>query len=366
MRIARAVLFFVQFGLVGLGIALLILIFEGTAQTPIRLRAGSDSYAVAVQRAAPTVVSIHTATTVSGTPNPLFQDPVFRKFFRTPGPPPTSALETSLGSGVIVNSDGYILTNFHVVNGAERIQAVLYDGRVAEAKIVGVDPATDIAVLQIDHTGLPSIAFADSNDAKVGDIVLAIGNPLGVGQTVTQGIISATGRNRVGINTFENFIQTDAAINPGNSGGALIDVDGQLIGINSAILGYPGIGFAIPTSIAVDIMQQLISTGTVERGWIGIEARDLSAILRSELKVKVDSGIVVLAVMATGPAAMAGLRPGDVITHIAGQAVRDSQQAIDTISRLRPGTSVSITGSRRGAKHTFDTMVAKRPASINR
>ncbi len=364
MRIARVALFFIQFSFVGLGIALLILVFEGTVSTSVRSRADRDSCAVAVQRAAPTVVSIHTVTTVAETANPLFKDPVFREFCRIPATPPASDLETSLGSGVIVDSDGYILTNFHVVNDADRIQAVLYDGRVAEAKIVGGDPATDIAVLKIKYTGLPSIVIGDSNDAKVGDIVLAIGNPLGVGQTVTQGIISATGRNRVGINTFENFIQTDAAINPGNSGGALIDIDGRLIGINSAILGYPGIGFAIPTSIAVDIMQQLITTGTVERGWIGIEARNLSTILRSELNAKSDFGIVVLAVMATGPAAMAGLRPGDIVTHIAGQAIRDSQQAIETISGLRPGTSVSIVASRRGEKRTFDTMVAKRPARI--
>jgi S1-C subfamily serine protease len=247
----------------------------------------------------------------------------------------------------LVDSDGYILTNFHVVRDADRIQVVLNDGRVADAKVIGSDPGTDIAVLRIKYSGLPSIAIADSNAARVGDIVLAIGNPLGVGQTVTQGIVSATGRNRVGINTFENFIQTDAAIKLGNSGGALINTNGELIGVNSAILGVPGIGFAIPTSIAVDIMRQLIATGTVEQGWIGIEARDLSPTLRQELNASGDFGIVVLAVMAQGPAVMASLRPEDIITHIAGQAIADSQQAIEKISALRPTTSVQIRVARR-------------------
>ena len=317
-RIARTALFFVQFSLVGLGVALLFLLFVDGRIGKTLPKQRQISYLTAVQRAAPAVVSIHTATAVQRTQSPLLQDPVFQRFFRIPTAPPTSDLETSLGSGVLVDSDGYILTNFHVVRDADRIQVVLNDGRVADAKVIGSDPGTDIAVLRIKYSGLPSIAIADSNAARVGDIVLAIGNPLGVGQTVTQGIVSATGRNRVGINTFENFIQTDPAINPGNSGGALINTNGEHIGFNSAILGGPGIGFAIPTSIAVDIMRQLIATGTVERGWIGIEARDLSPALRQELNASGDFGIVVLAVMAKGPAAMAGLRPEDIITHIAG------------------------------------------------
>jgi serine protease DegS len=318
IRIARTALFFVQFSLVGLGVALLFLLFVDGRIGKTLPKQRQISYLTAVQRAAPAVVSIHTATAVQRAPSPLLQDPVFQRFFRIPTAPPTSDLETSLGSGVLVDSDGYILTNFHVVRDADRIQVVLNDGRVADAKVIGSDPGTDIAVLRIKYSGLPSIAIADSNAARVGDIVLAIGNPLGVGQTVTQGIVSATGRNRVGINTFENFIQTDPAINPGNSGGALINTNGEHIGFNSAILGVPGIGFAIPTSIAVDIMRQLIATGTVERGWIGIEARDLSPTLRQELNASGDFGIVVLAVMAKGPAAMAGLRPEDIITHIAG------------------------------------------------
>lgn len=365
MQIVRAALFFAQFSLVGLGIALLYLLYARDPSVSLLSAGRSNSYAAAVQRAAPTVVSIHTATAVHSARNPLLDDPVFRKFFRIPSTPPVSNLETSLGSGVIVDPSGYILTNFHVVRDADRIQAVLYDGRIAEAKIVGSDPGTDIAVLRIEYSDLPTIAIGDSKEAKVGDIVLTIGNPLGIGQTVTQGIVSGTGRNRVGINTFENFIQTDAAINPGNSGGALINTNGELIGINSAILGVPGIGFAIPTSIAVDIMRQLISTGTVERGWIGIEARDLSPNLRTELNATSEFGIVVLAVMDAGPAAMAGLRPGDIITHIAGSAVRDSQEAIETISALRPKASVLIHASRLGEKLEFDTVVAKRPDHIS-
>jgi len=314
IRIARTALFFVQFSLVGLGVALLFLLFVDGRIGKTLPKQRQISYLTAVQRAAPAVVSIHTATAVQRAPSPLLQDPVFQRFFRIPTAPPTSDLETSLGSGVLVDSDGYILTNFHVVRDADRIQVVLNDGRVADAKVIVSDPGTDIAVLRIKYSGLPSIAIADSNAARVGDIVLAIGNPLEVGQ----GIVSATGRNRVGINTFENFIQTDPAINPGNSGGALINTNGEHIGFNSAILGVAGIGFAIPTSIAVDIMRQLIATGTVERGWIGIEARDLSPTLRQELNASGDFGIVVLAVMANDPAAMAGLRPEDIITHIAG------------------------------------------------
>jgi len=362
-RITKLILFFAQFSLIGLGMALLVLVFERPgilAGGPVR------SYATAVQRAAPTVVSIHTRSAVGAVPNPLLDDPLFQKFFRIPTVPHKPDLETSLGSGVIVDPDGYILTNFHVIRDADRIQVMLYDGRVADAVIVGSDPGTDITVLRINYSNLPSIAIGDSNQAKVGDVVLAIGNPLGVGQTVTQGIVSATGRNRVGINTFENFIQTDAAINPGNSGGALINVHGELIGINSAILGYQGIGFAIPTSIAVDIMSQLIRTGTVERGWIGVEARDLSKSLRSELKAETDFGIVVLAVMDGGPADMAGVRPGDIVTHIGGQVVRDSAEAISAISRLKPGTMVRIRGTRRGEIIEFDSMVSKRPAGAVR
>ena len=245
------------------------------------------------------------------------------------------------------------------------MQTVLSDGRIAEAKVVGSDPETDIAVLRIEYANLPSIAIGDSNAAMVGDIVLAIGNPLGVGQTVTQGIVSATGRNRVGINTFENFIQTDAAINPGNAGGALINASGELIGINSAILGVPGIGFAIPTSIAIDVMRQLVNTGTVERGWIGIDARNLTPTLRRELKAESEFGIVVLAVIAGSPAAMAGLLPGDVITHIAGHSVRDSQQAIEAISALQPGSMVMIRASRLGAALDLESVIAKRPLHIS-
>jgi serine protease DegS len=364
-RVAATILFIVQFALVGLGIALLVLLFGDNDAIGLATPARSASYAAAVARAAPTVVSIHTATAVTSAPNPLLDDPLFQKFFRIPGAPRGPDLETSLGSGVIVHANGYILTNYHVVRDADRIQVAMVDGHIADAVVVGTDPGTDIAVLHIDHDGLQNIAIGDSNQVRVGDIVLAIGNPLGVGQTVTQGIVSATGRDRVGINTFENFIQTDAAINPGNSGGALINAQGELIGINSAILGYQGISFAIPTSIAVDIMQQLIEAGTVERGWIGVEGRDLSARLRAELDAKSPFGIVVLAVLAGGPADMAGIRPGDIITHIAGHAVGDSQEAIRQISSLKPGTMVRIRGTRRGRDIDLHTSVAKRPSRVS-
>lgn len=364
-RPLKIILFVLQFSLMGLGIALLVVLFDNRSGSSLWTPARPGSFAAAVQQAAPAVVSIHTATAVRPAPNPLLDDPLFQRFFRLPSVPRGPDLETSLGSGVIVDPSGYILTNFHVVRDADRIQAVLLDGRSADAVIVGTDAATDIAVLRIDYRGLPSIAIGDSNQVKVGDVVLAIGNPLGVGQTVTQGIVSATGRNRVGINTFENFIQTDAAINPGNSGGALIDVRGQLIGINSAILGYQGIGFSIPTSIAIDIMRQLIEAGTVERGWIGVEARDLSASLRAQLDAPTESGIVVLAVMAGGPADMAGIQPGDIVTHIGERAVGDSQDAIGAIADLTPGMMVRIRAIRRGEDIEFDASVAKRPSGAS-
>lgn len=359
-EISEKIWFVTRSTLIGLGLALIVLLLRregGMFQTET-----PTSFANAVARAAPAVVSIHTAQTVASRDNPLLDDPLFQKFFRIPPMPGKVKIETSLGSGVIVDSSGYILTNYHVIRDAERIQVVLYDGALVDATVVGNDPESDLSVLKIAHKNLPQVVLGDSNSARIGDVVLAIGNPLGVGQTVTQGIVSATGRNRVGINTFENFIQTDAAINPGNSGGALINVAGELVGINAAILGYQGIGFAIPTSIAVDVMRQLIEVGSVARGWIGVDARDLSQLLRAELKATSNAGIAVLAVMPGGPAAAAGIRPGDVITHIGAREIHDSEAAINAIASHQPGTQVQIRGTRFSAPVDFEVRVAKRPS----
>ena len=365
-RTAAIALFVLRSCLMGLGAALLFIMLSDRAGILLDDAATSrQTFAGAVARAAPMVVSVHTASASERATHPLLNDPLFQQFFQLPAPARPET-ETSLGSGVIVGENGMILTNYHVVAAADRIQVMLHDGRVAEARLIGSDPDSDIAVLQIESRELAGITIADSNHVRVGDVVLAIGNPLGVGQTVTQGIISATGRNRVGINTFENFIQTDAAINPGNSGGALVNANGELIGINAAILGYPGIGFAIPTSIAIDVMQQLIRHGRVERGWIGVDARDLSASLRRELKAADGNGIAVLALMPDGPAAIAGFRPGDVITRIGEQDIRDSQTAFEVIASMRPGSVVRIEGLRLGAPIAYKTAVAARPVYRSR
>lgn len=360
-RFSKTALFILRYSLMGLGIALLFMVATGRAGGLLGDRAPDRrSFASAVERAAPTVVSVHTAAARERAANPLLDDPLFQRFFQLPQRS-ESETETSLGSGVIVGNEGMILTNYHVVAAADRIQVVLHDGRVIDARVIGSDPDTDIAVLQIAARDTPGITIADSNRVRIGDVVLAIGNPLGVGQTVTQGIISATGRNRVGINTFENFIQTDAAINPGNSGGALVNASGELIGINAAILGYPGIGFAIPTSIAIDVMHQLIRHGRVQRGWIGVDARDLSPSLRRELRAEASDGIAVLAVLGGGPAATAGFLPGDVITRIGDHTIRDAQTAFEVIAGMRPGTVVRIEGLRGGAPIGFETAIAARP-----
>lgn len=360
-RITAIALFILRSSLMGLGVALLFILATGRSGSLLDdVSVNRRTFADAVERAAPTVVSVHTASAHERAVNPLLDDPLFQRFFQLPAQAKPET-ETSLGSGVIVGNEGMILTNYHVVAAAERIQVVLHDGRATEARLIGSDPDTDIAVLQIDARETPGITIADSNRVRIGDVVLAIGNPLGVGQTVTQGIISATGRNRVGINTFENFIQTDAAINPGNSGGALVNANGELIGINAAILGYPGIGFAIPTSIAIDVMHQLVRHGRVQRGWIGVDARDLSPSLRQELKAQASDGIAVLAVLADGPAAVAGFLPGDIITRIGEHEIVDAQTAFEVIAGMQPGTVVRIEGQRMGVPIRYETAVAARP-----
>ena len=325
---------------------------------------GQVSYSSAVDIAAPAVANIYSTKVITERANPLFNDPFFRYFFGD-RLAPRQRLESSLGSGVIVSKNGYVLTNYHVIEGADEIQVALRDGRSAEAEIAGTDPESDLAVLKIQLEKLPTITFASSDDLKVGDVVLAIGNPFGVGQTVTMGIVSATGRDRLGINVFENFIQTDAAINPGNSGGALVNPYGHLVGINTAIFsrsgGYQGIGFAIPVSSAIDVMQQIIETGHVTRGWLGIEVQDITPQLAESFGLKDTQGVIVAGILRNGPAANAGLQPGDVIKEINGKPMRDSRDVMNVIAKAAPEEKVFITILRQGKKDEIQASVGKRP-----
>ncbi len=326
---------------------------------------GPVSYARAVELAAPSVVNIFTAKVVTQRPHPLFNDPAFRRFFGDNLPAPGKRQENSLGSGVIISTQGYILTNNHVVEGADEIKVGLHDGRSVEATIVGTDPETDLAVLKIGGDNLPSITISQSDAPRVGDVALAIGNPFGVGQTVTMGIVSATGRSELGINTFENFIQTDAAINPGNSGGALINAYGQLIGINTAIFsrsgGSEGIGFAIPVSIAKNVMQQIVEHGHTVRGWLGIEAQDLTPELAESFGAKNVSGVVVAGVLPNSPASKGGLKSGDIITQVDDQNVTTAKDLVNAIAKITPGAETRLRGLRSGKEITFTARVGERP-----
>jgi len=320
---------------------------------------GPSSYAAAVDKASSAVVNINTAKVVTVRPHPFFDDPVFRQFFGGADDliTPRKRVETSLGSGVIMSEQGFILTNHHVIQGADAIQISLQDGRMAQAKLVGSDPDTDVAVLKIDLKKLPVITLGHSDNLRVGDVVLAIGNPFGVGQTVTMGIVSATGRNKLGINTFENFIQTDAAINPGNSGGALVDAEGNLVGINTAMFsrsgGYQGIGFAIPTSLAEDVMKEILQHGRPVRGWLGVEAQAITPQIARALDLDDTRGVVVVGVVRGGPAHRAGLQPGDVIVAIDGEKIAEARQALLAISNHKPGSRVKLEVLRNGKSLTL-------------
>ncbi len=293
--------------------------------------------------------------------NPRRGDQWFRYFFGDQDGQPQSGV----GSGVIVSPEGYVLTNNHVVDRMDDIEVMLTDGRKARAKVIGTDPDTDLAVLKIDLDRLPAITFGNSDTLLVGDAVLAIGNPFGVGQTVTAGIVSALGRNQLGINTFENFIQTDAAINPGNSGGALVDVDGNLVGINSAIYsrsgGNMGIGFAIPVSTARQVMDSLIKDGQVTRGWIGVEPRDLTPEIAETFNLPLKEGVLITGVLHNGPAAVGGIRPGDVVVQVADTKVANTAQLLNAVALLRPGQSAKLRVQRGGEALNVDVVVAKRP-----
>jgi serine protease DegS/serine protease DegQ len=331
------------------------------------LNPATTSYAQAAHQALPSVVHIYTRQVARVPQHPLMNDPVFQHFFGTPE-------RSGLGSGVIVGAEGYVLTNNHVIENADEIEVALTDGRKFDAKVLGHDPETDLAVLKLEaDSTLPTIAFAPADSLAVGDVVLAIGNPFGVGQTVTMGIASALERNHLGINTFENFIQTDAAINPGNSGGALVDVSGHLVGINTAIFtrsgASSGVGFAIPVSIARKVLEQIVTHGEVVRGWIGVEMRDASIDLVNQAATPFGApgsgGALINAVFPGGPAARSGIRPGDVLIAVDGQTISNTRTMLDLIAALPPGRDASLRIQRGSAEIELTITVGRRPPNLS-
>ena len=322
----------------------------------------SNSFAAAVRRAAPAVVSITASKSTLRKPSANWQ----RDFFGGD----RNQAQTGLGSGVLVSADGYLLTNQHVVDGADDIEVTLSDGRSASAKVVGTDVDSDLALLKIALDNLPVIPFGNISQLSVGDPVLAIGNPFNVGETVTSGIVSALDRNQLGLSTIENFIQTDAAINPGNSGGALVDGEGRLVGINTAIFsrsgGSMGIGFAIPVDIAREVMDALIRDGQMTRGWIGVQPRDLTPEFADSFQLPVREGVLVTGVLREGPAAQAGLKPGDVVTAIGGVKISNTAQLLRAVSALKPPALAVLAVQRGSDAMTLSVPVAKRPAARTR
>ncbi len=331
--------------------------------TPANQR-GPFSYADAVEHAASSVVNIYTRTVIPNNNPPLYNDPNIQKHYNKNSN--KERIQSSLGSGVILSKEGYIATNNHVISGADSIVVALKDGREATAKVVGNDPDTDLAVLKIDLPDLPSITISSSAKLRVGDVALAIGNPFGVGQTVTMGIISATGRNQLGLNTYEDFIQTDAAINPGNSGGALINAEGNLIGINTAIFsrsgGSQGIGFAIPSDQAKQVMQDLIEHGRVVRGWVGVEAQEITPQLAESFGLKDTKGLIIAGIFRDGPAHKGGLLPGDILLEIGGKKIINSYNSMYSVARMPPGTVLPLKVWRNGEVLELEITVAERPA----
>ncbi|HEU5398653.1 MAG TPA: trypsin-like peptidase domain-containing protein [Gammaproteobacteria bacterium] len=367
--LAKMVFFLFQAAVLGLAAAFVVVWFKpGLLASHSLGNPGTASFASAVAASSPSVVNVHSAHHVRQALGKPASAP-------TQGLPegqyglPAARLENSLGSGVIVTDDGYILTNYHVIKDAEAVQVGLQDGHSAPARVVGVDPDTDLALLKVDMTGLKPIELGRSDDIKVGDVVLAIGDPYGVGQTVTQGIVSALGRSQLGLSTFENFIQTDAAINPGNSGGALVNVRGQLVGVSTAYFsssgGSNGIGFAIPVNLARGVMQQLIAYGRVLRGWMGVEPQDITPELAQAFQLKDTKGFLVTSVSPASPAAKAGLMPGDVIKSIDGARVENSRDALNRIAAKPPGTTVTVDGIHNGKNFRVRITVAERPVSAS-
>lgn len=336
---------------------------------PLSRQQGPVSYSEAVEKAAPAVVNVYSSRVVAREEHPLMSDPFFRQFFGD-DLPTQQRLLSSLGSGVIVSEDGYVLTNHHVIDGADEIQVALRDGRETLAEVIGTDPESDLAVLRIGLDNLPVIEISDTNDVAVGDIAMAIGNPFGVGQTVTMGIISATGRSHLGLSAYEDFIQTDAAINPGNSGGALVNAEGALVGINTAIFsrtgGSQGVGFAIPMRLASTILDDLVTQGRVIRGWLGVEAQEMTQDLAASFGLQAPRGVVISGVVPEGPAAVAGLRPGDVLLEVDGRPILDARAAMSDIAAIQPGATLPLTLVRSGETFTVDLEVGERPLPAGR
>ncbi|NMG43523.1 Do family serine endopeptidase [Aromatoleum toluvorans] len=349
--------------------AAVVSIFEAPGGDPATAAPGPNSYADAAKRSMPAVVHIYTAKDVARQRHPLLDDPIFRHFFGDRQEKAPSQRASGLGSGVIASPDGFILTNNHVIEGADEIEVALNDGRKFPARLVGRDPETDLAVLRLQGNGkLPAITFAQQEVLQVGDVVLAIGNPFGVGQTVTMGIVSALGRSQLGINTFENYIQTDAAINPGNSGGALVDSQGNLVGINTAIYsrsgGSLGIGFAIPVSIARNVLEQIVSTGQVTRGWIGVEIQEITPELAESFGFTGTEGALIAGVLRDSPAERAGIRPGDILVGVAGKPVHDPKGMLEMVAGLMPGHSANFRVRRANAEVDLQVEIGRRPAPV--
>ena len=389
MNIRDTVSFFLQAATVGIVAAFLILLFKpdwfDAGRSVIEVTQAPDhsvpastappstrpaSYADAVEPAARAVVNVYTSKVITRERHPLLDDPLFRHFFGDQLSTPRKRTQTSLGSGVVVSAQGYVLTNNHVIEGADEIRVLLQDGRSSPASVVGVDKDTDLAVLRIKLDNLPAISIGSTSGLRVGDIALAIGNPFGVGQTVTLGIISATGRNQLGINRYEDFIQTDAAINPGNPGGALVNAWGELIGINTAIYsrsgGSQGIGFAIPADMVSNVMKQIIEQGHVDRGWLGIEAQDLTPALASSFGLKDTRGLLIAGVLRDGPADKAGILPGDVIERINGKEALNARAAMSDIAQFGPDVELKIEGVRGGRAFHTTAVTDRRPESRER
>jgi len=383
MRISKNITFVFQFITVGLALAFIIMyLYPSLSSSPNKVvqltenteehrntapDGGVVSYSTSVKKAAPAVVNIYATKIVTERHHSFFDDPVFRHFFGDENGTTRQHREPSLGSGVLVSAQGYVLTNNHVIEDAGEIAIALFDGRTTTATVVGADPEADLAVLKIDLKDLPSIVIGRSDNLQVGDVVLAIGNPFGVGQTVTSGIVSGLGRNSLGINTFENFIQTDAAINPGNSGGALVNAYGELIGINTAIFsqsgGSQGIGFAIPINLAKDVLKQIIEQGHVIRGWLGVKIQDITPNLAESFGLSSTDGVIITNIVVDGPADKAGLDRGDVITHINDEQVRDYHETLNKISMQKPGNKMTLTIVRSGKTISKEAVVAERPSN---
>ncbi len=368
MRLVTMFKFALQSVTAGLALAFVVLALKpewipDMAGTTSVARGKQDdvvSYSRAVAIATPAVVNIYTAKAVTGLPSPLLNDPFFKRYFADTLPAMPTQISRSRGSGVIMSPEGYVVTNHHLIRGADEIRVMLQDGREASATVFGADPDTDLAVLKIELGNLPAITINGARQPRVGDVVLAIGNPFGVGKTVTMGIVSATGRNRIGLNTFEDFIQTDAAINPGNSGGALINPYGELIGINTAIYSdsglAQGIGFAIPATLVHRVMQEIIDRGYVVRGWLGIEVQAFA-----QTDADRPAAVTVVKVLPKTPAERAGLQAGDVLTRVDDTPVADPQSALNAIARVKPGNQVSLGIVRNGEPREVVITVAQRP-----